>query len=95
MCGQNRLGTFELDRRRLPSPFRAKRLFCLTQGKPWAKFSCPFGAGRVDPQKRWESENASALVVPMYIESFSPSRFLSGSIARKSFERCRSSDFRA
>ena len=30
---------------RIPSPFRAKRLYRLTQGKPWAKLSCPFGAG--------------------------------------------------
>ena len=32
-CGENRL-----------RPFRAKRLFRLTQGKPWAKLSCPSGA---------------------------------------------------
>ena len=30
-------------------PFRAKRLFPLTQGKPWAKFFSPFGAGPFGP----------------------------------------------
>jgi hypothetical protein len=44
-CGENRLRTFEPDRLRMDDPFRAKRLFWLTQGKPWAKLSCPFGAG--------------------------------------------------
>jgi hypothetical protein len=29
----------------LAGPFRAKRLFPLTLGKPWAKLYCPFGAG--------------------------------------------------
>jgi hypothetical protein len=45
--GGNRLRTSELDRVRISSPFsfRAKRLFRLTQGKSWAKLSCPFGAG--------------------------------------------------
>ena len=43
-CGENRFQTLEQDRMRISSPFRAKRLFCLTQGKPWAKLSCPFGA---------------------------------------------------
>ena len=43
--GDNRLRTFEPDRVRNSSPFRAKRLFRLTQGKPWAKLSCPFGEG--------------------------------------------------
>jgi hypothetical protein len=44
---ENRLRTFEPDRVRISSPFsfRAKRLFRVTQGKPWAKLSCPFGAG--------------------------------------------------
>ena len=46
--GGNRLRTFELNRVRISSPFRAKRLFRLTQGKPWAKLSCPFGAGLSD-----------------------------------------------
>jgi hypothetical protein len=39
---------------RISSPFRAKRLFWLTQGKPWAKLSCPFGAelsGRITGPK--------------------------------------------
>jgi hypothetical protein len=43
--GENRVQTFEPDCVRVSSPFRAKRLFWLTQGKPWAKLSCPFGAG--------------------------------------------------
>jgi hypothetical protein len=43
--GGNRLQTFEPERVRISSPFRAKRLFRVTQGKPWAKLSCPFGAG--------------------------------------------------
>jgi hypothetical protein len=43
--GENRFRTLEPDRVRISSPFRAKRLFRLTQGKPWAKLSCPFGAG--------------------------------------------------
>jgi hypothetical protein len=43
--GENGLRTFPPDRVRISSPFRAKRLFWLTQGKPWAKLSCPFGAG--------------------------------------------------
>ena len=30
---------------RISSPFRAKRFSGLTQGKPWAKLSCPYGAG--------------------------------------------------
>jgi hypothetical protein len=42
---ENRLQTFELDRRRISGPYRAKRLYGLTQGKPWAKLSCPCGAG--------------------------------------------------
>jgi len=42
--GENRPRTFESDRVRIYSPFRAKRLFWLTQGKPWAKLSCPSGA---------------------------------------------------
>jgi hypothetical protein len=42
--GENRLRTFEPDRVRSSCPFTAKRLFRLTQGKPWAKLSCPFGA---------------------------------------------------
>jgi hypothetical protein len=45
--GGNWLRTSGLDRLHIfSSPFRAKRLFRLTQGKPWAKLSCPFGAGR-------------------------------------------------
>ena len=43
--GENRLRTFEPHRVCSSCPFRAKRLFRLTQGKPWAKVSCPFGAG--------------------------------------------------
>jgi hypothetical protein len=34
---------------------RAKRLFWLTQGEPWAKLSCPFGAepsGRITDAKQ-------------------------------------------
>jgi hypothetical protein len=49
--GGNRLRTYGLDRVH-SSPFRAKRLFRLTQGKPWAKFSCPFGAGRLTDAKQ-------------------------------------------
>jgi hypothetical protein len=45
--GENRLQAAELDRLHISSPFRAKRVFWLTQGKPWAKLSCPFGAGRI------------------------------------------------
>jgi hypothetical protein len=41
---ENRLQAFEPDRVHISSPFRADRLFRLTQGKPWAKLSCPFGA---------------------------------------------------
>ena len=37
--GENRLRTLEPDRPRISSPFRAKRLFPLTQGKPWYVFS--------------------------------------------------------
>jgi hypothetical protein len=33
--GENRLRTFEPDRLCISSPFRAKGLFWLTQGKPW------------------------------------------------------------
>jgi hypothetical protein len=43
--GGNRLRTFEPDRVRISSPFRAKRFYRLTQGKPGAKLSCRFGAG--------------------------------------------------
>jgi hypothetical protein len=43
--GENRLQAFEPDRVHIASPFRANRLFRLTQGKPWAKLSCPFGVG--------------------------------------------------
>jgi len=42
---ENRLQTFEPERRRISGPYRAKRLSGLTQGKPWAKLSCPYGAG--------------------------------------------------
>ena len=44
-AAENRLRTFLGDRVRISSPFRAKRSYRLTQGKPWAKLSCPFGAG--------------------------------------------------
>jgi hypothetical protein len=47
--GENRLQTFEPDRVRVSSPFRAKHLFRLTQGKPWANLSCPFEAGPSGP----------------------------------------------
>jgi hypothetical protein len=47
--GGKRLRTFEPDRVHIPSPFRAKRLFWLTQGKPWAKLFCPFGARPFGP----------------------------------------------
>jgi hypothetical protein len=47
--GENRLRTFEADRVRIASLLRAKRLFRLTQGKPRAKLSCPFGAGPFGP----------------------------------------------
>jgi hypothetical protein len=53
--GDKQLGTFEPDRVRISSPFGARRLYHLTQGKPWAKLSCPFGAGlsgRVTGAKR-------------------------------------------
>ena len=44
--GTARIGSAFLNRLvcSILSPFRAKRLFRLTQGKPWAKLSCPFGA---------------------------------------------------
>jgi hypothetical protein len=42
--GENWLRTFELDRVHSPSPFRANRLFRLTQGKPWAMLSWPLRA---------------------------------------------------
>ena len=42
--GENRLRTFERDLMRISSPFRAKPLFRLTHGKPWAMLSCPFRA---------------------------------------------------
>jgi hypothetical protein len=48
--GGNRLRTSGLERVHISSPFRAKRLFRLTQGKPWAKLSCPFGAGLSGPK---------------------------------------------
>jgi hypothetical protein len=41
--GENRLRALEPDRVHLSNPFRANRLFRLTQGKPSAKLSCPFG----------------------------------------------------
>ena len=44
--GENRLRTFEPDRVRISSPFRAKRFYRLTQGKPWAKLSCRSGRAR-------------------------------------------------
>jgi hypothetical protein len=53
-CGGNRLQTFEPDRVRISSPFRAQRLFRVTQGKPWAKLSCPFGAGPSGRMKEME-----------------------------------------
>jgi hypothetical protein len=34
---------------RISSPFRAKRLFRLTHGKPWARLSCSFGAQTFAP----------------------------------------------
>jgi hypothetical protein len=45
--GAARIGSEPLNRVACSSscPLRAKRLFRLTQGKPWAKLSCPFGAG--------------------------------------------------
>jgi hypothetical protein len=43
--GGNRLRTSERYRVQISSPFRAKPYFRPTQGKPWAKLSCPFGAG--------------------------------------------------
>jgi len=36
---ENRLQTFEPDRRRISGPYRAKRLSGLTQGKPWAGYA--------------------------------------------------------
>jgi hypothetical protein len=44
--GENRLRTFEPDRMRISSPFRAKRLFRVTQGKPWYVFSADYMARR-------------------------------------------------
>jgi hypothetical protein len=41
--GENRCRIFEPDRVLVSSPFRAKRLYRLTQGKPWAKLSWPVG----------------------------------------------------
>jgi hypothetical protein len=62
--GENRPRTFEPDRVRISSPFRAKRFFWLTQGKPWAKLSCPFGAepsGRITDAKQTQSLGHVAL----------------------------------
>jgi hypothetical protein len=42
--GDNRLGKFEPFRVRVSGPFRAKRYFRLTQGKPWAKLFWPLRA---------------------------------------------------
>jgi hypothetical protein len=42
--GRNWLRTSGLDRGHISSPFRAKHLFRLTQGKPWAMLSWPFRA---------------------------------------------------
>jgi hypothetical protein len=50
--GEDRLRTVEPDRVRISSSFRAKCLYRLTQGKPWAKLSCPSGA---DPSGRMTS----------------------------------------
>jgi hypothetical protein len=51
--GENRFRTFEPDRVHIPRPFRAKRLFRPTQGKPWAEFSCTVSAlGNL--RRRWE-----------------------------------------
>src|ERR1700722_4479760 len=41
-------------------PFRAKRLFPLTEGKPWAKLSCPFGAGPAGLRARCPALNTTA-----------------------------------
>jgi hypothetical protein len=49
-CGLKDFGRFQSVARSgqenayASGPFRAKRLYRLTQGKPWAMFSCPFGA---------------------------------------------------
>jgi len=56
--GATRYRTFAPDRVNVSSPFRAKRLFWLTQGKPWAKLSCPFGAepsGRITDANRFKA----------------------------------------
>jgi hypothetical protein len=42
--GGNWLRTSGLDRGHISSPFRAKHLFRLTQGKPWAMLSWPLRA---------------------------------------------------
>ena len=44
--GENRLRTFEPNYARISSPFRAKRLFWLTQGKPWVNPGLSFLALR-------------------------------------------------
>src|ERR1700722_9880973 len=52
---ENRFRTCEPDRARISGPFRAKRLFRFTQGKPWAILCGPFGAsplGRMSDAKR-------------------------------------------
>jgi hypothetical protein len=43
--GKNRIRIVKPHCVGISSPFRAKRLYRLTQGKPWAKLSYPFGAG--------------------------------------------------
>ena len=44
--GGNWLRRSGLDRVHISSPFRAERLFWLTQGKPWAMLSWPLRAVR-------------------------------------------------
>ena len=53
---------FEPDRLRISSPFRAQRLFRLTQGKPWAKFFF----GHFGPQ----AENVQIAGAPAEHETF-------------------------
>jgi hypothetical protein len=49
--GDNRLGAFEPVRVRVSGPFRAKRHFRLTQGKPWAKLFWPLRATGLEASK--------------------------------------------
>jgi hypothetical protein len=49
---ENRLRTFAPDRGRVLAPSGRNVYFTPTQGKPWAKLSCPFRAGPFGPHER-------------------------------------------